>query len=147
MRRDAKSQLDHTTVAHNRFALTKTDLHIMMVQEGLIEWIDRFVHGLLGDEEQPSTVRIITYSQPLLRRCNQFQQFRWQWIGRLNVDADGINVTAHSNCCHCNLSIVGKRTDNTCGKGRRSSGSFRYRALRLPKSLQQLTRDDTSRAT
>jgi hypothetical protein len=73
VRRDAKSQLDHTTVAHNRFALSKIDLHIMMVQEGLIEWIDRFVHGLLGNEEQPSTVRIIAYSEPLLRRCNHFQ--------------------------------------------------------------------------
>jgi hypothetical protein len=71
VRGDTKSQFDYPTIAHNRFALSKTDLHILMIQEDLVERIDSFVHGLLGDKEKPSMVWVIRYSLPLLRSGDQ----------------------------------------------------------------------------
>jgi hypothetical protein len=57
---DAKSQFDDPTVTHDRFALGKTNLHVVMVEEGLVEWVHCLVYGLLGDEKQSSMIRVIT---------------------------------------------------------------------------------------
>jgi hypothetical protein len=51
VRRDAKSQFDYPTTAHDRFALSKLDLHVVMLKEDLVERIHGFVHGFLGNEE------------------------------------------------------------------------------------------------
>ena len=75
---DAKSQFDDPTITHDSFALGKTNLHVVMVKEGLVEWVHCLVYSLLGDEKQSPMIRVITQSQPLLRRCDQVQQFRRQ---------------------------------------------------------------------
>src|SRR5262249_408825 len=122
---DAKSQFDDPTVTHDRFALGKTNLHVVMVEEGLVEWVYCFVYRLLGDEKQSSMIRVITQSQPLLRRCDQVQQFRRQWFGRLDVYPYGAHITTHPDGCHRNPRIVGERTDHACGPGWRSPGRSR----------------------
>ena len=82
---DAKAQFDDPTIAHDSFALGKTDLHVVMVKEGLVERVHCLVYSLLGDEKHSSMIRVITQCQPLLRRCDQVQQFRRQCFGRLDV--------------------------------------------------------------
>jgi hypothetical protein len=57
---DAKSQLHNPTIAHNSSALGKTNLYVVMVKEGLVEWMHGLVYSLLGNEKQSSMVRIIT---------------------------------------------------------------------------------------
>src|SRR5262249_47529616 len=57
---DAKSQLHNPTIAHNSFALGKTNLHVVMVKEGFVEGMHCLVYGLLGDEKQSSMIRVIT---------------------------------------------------------------------------------------
>ena len=105
---DAKSQFDDPTIAHDRFALGKTNLHVVMVEERLVEWIYCLVYGLLGDEKQSSLVRVIAYSQPLLRRCDQVQQFSRQRFGRLDVYPYGAYITTHPDCRDRNTRIVGE---------------------------------------
>jgi hypothetical protein len=56
---DAKSQFDDPTIAHDSFALGKTNLHVVVVKEGLVEWVHCLVYGLLGDEKQSPLVRVI----------------------------------------------------------------------------------------
>jgi hypothetical protein len=67
---NAKSQFDDPAIAHDSFVFGKANLHVVMVKKRLVEWVYCLVHGLLGDEKQSSLVRIIAYSQPLLRRCD-----------------------------------------------------------------------------
>ena len=57
---DAKSQFDDPAIAHDSFVLGKTDLHVVMVKEGLVERVHCLVYSLLGDEKQSSLVRVIT---------------------------------------------------------------------------------------
>ena len=75
---DTKSQFDNPSVAHNCFAVGEINLDIMMIKEPLVEWINCLVYGLFGDKEQSPLVRIVIYSQPLLWRRDQLEQFRRQ---------------------------------------------------------------------
>src|SRR5215467_8800441 len=122
---DAKSQFDDPTIAHDSFALGKANLHVVMVKKRLVEWVYCLIYSLLGDEKQSSLIRVIAYSQPLLRRCDQVQQFRWQRFGRLDVYPHRAHITTQSDCCNRNTSIVGERADDPCGPGWRSPGSSR----------------------
>ena len=97
---------------HQRHAGHEADilelLHVVRVEERLVEWIYCLVYGLLGDEKQSSLVRVIAYSQPLLRRCDQVQQFRRQRFGRLDVYPYGAYITTHPDCRDRNTRIVGE---------------------------------------
>jgi len=75
---DTKSQFDNPTIAHNCLAGGEINLDIMMIKEPLVEWINCLVYGLFGDKEQSPLVRIVIYSQPLLWRRDQLEQFRRQ---------------------------------------------------------------------
>lgn len=57
---DAKSQFDDPTIAHDSLAFGKTNLHVVMVKEGLVEWVHCLVYGLFGDEKHSSMIRVIT---------------------------------------------------------------------------------------
>jgi hypothetical protein len=105
---DAKSQFEDPTIAHDSFALSKTNLHVVVVKEGLVERVHCLVDSLLGDEKQSSLVRVITYAQPLLRRCDQIQQFVRQRFGRLDVYPYGAYITTHPDCRDRNTRIVGE---------------------------------------
>jgi hypothetical protein len=78
MRCDTKSQFDNASVAHNCFAVGEIDLDVMMIKEAPVEWINCLVYGLFGDKEQSPLIWIVIYSQPLLWRRDQLEQFRRQ---------------------------------------------------------------------
>ena len=105
---NAESQFDDPAIAHDSFVLGKTNLHVVMVKKCLVEWVYCLVYGLLGDEKQSSLVRVIAYSQPLLRRCDQVQQFRRQRFGRLDVYPYSAYITTHPDCRDRNTRIVGE---------------------------------------
>lgn len=94
-----KAQFDHATVPHDGFALGQIDFNIVMFEEDLVQRMDRLVHGLLGNEEQSSAVRVVTQFEPLLWRRDQVQQLGRQALGRLNVDAQRTDAGTRSNCC------------------------------------------------
>ena len=110
---NAKSQFDDPAIAHDSFVLGKANLHVVMVKERLVERVYCLVYGLLGDEKQSSLVRVIAYSQPLLRRCDQVQQFRRQRFGRLDVYPYSAYITTRPDCRDRNTRIVGERADDS----------------------------------
>ena len=51
-----KAQFDHASAANYGFAFGQIDFDVVMFEERLVERMDRLVHGLLGHEQQSSTV-------------------------------------------------------------------------------------------
>ena len=118
----------------------------MMFEEELVQRMDRFVHGLLGNEEQSSAVRVISQFEPLLWRRDQVQQLGRQALGWLNVDAQRIDVGAHSDCCDRDSSVMSQRADDASRPHRRSRNALGQRAAGMPELRQELASDDTSGA-
>ena len=83
---DSEPQFDNSAIANGGFALGKTDLDVVMIEECLVEGVDGLVDGLLGGEEQSPVIRVVGNSQPLLRSRDQIQQIGRQRLGRLDVD-------------------------------------------------------------
>ena len=93
MRRHAKSQVDDPAVADGGGTLRETDFDVVMIEKGLVERKNRLVRRFLGDEEQPSAVRVMTDIQPLGGRRDQLHQVGRQRFRRLDVDAQRADLT------------------------------------------------------
>src|SRR4051794_40562888 len=117
-----------------------------MFEEDLVQRMDRLVHGLLGNEEQSSAVRVVTQFEPLLWRRDQVQQLGRQALGRLNVDAQRTDVGTHSNCCDRDSSIMSQRADDASRPHRCPRNALRQGAGGVPELSQELASDDASGA-
>jgi hypothetical protein len=120
--RDTESKLDRPAIANGGFAILEIDLHVVMIEENLVEWMDRLEHGLLGNKDKPSMIGIVTDIDPFQRGRNDLQQFRGQALRRLDIYSNGTNVTARSDGRNGHTSIVAERAGNSCrpnGRARR----------------------------
>ncbi len=124
VRRDRKSQLDNPAVSHGRFAIHEIDVNVVMIEEYLIERMNRLEHGFLGNKKQPSLIRVMTDIEPLPGRRNNVQQIRRQAFRRLDVYSNRSNVTAHPHRCNCNAGIVTERAGDPRRPDRRSGGNL-----------------------
>ena len=120
---NAKAEFDNSAITHAAFAGSQVDLDVVVLEKCLIEWIDRFVHGFFGDEEQSPLVRVVPDFQPLLRRRDQVQQLGWQGFGRFDVYAQSANVAAHPDRRNRNAGIVGQGAEDTGRPDWRARGS------------------------
>ena len=146
VRRDRKSQLDNPAVSDGRFAIHEIDVNVVMLEEDLVERMNRLEHGLLGNKKQPSPIRVMTDIEPLPGRRNDVQQIRRQAFRRLDVYSNRSNIPAHPHRCNCNAGIVTERAGDPCRPDRRSGGGSRQDGFGSSKSRQELARDNASGA-
>lgn len=144
VRRDGKSQLDHPAVSHDRSTIDEVDVNVVMLEEDLVERMNRLEHGLLGNKEQPSPIRVMTDIEPLPGRRNDVQQIRRQAFRRLDVYSDRPDIAAHPHRCNRDTGIVAERACYPCGPDGRSGGGSRQDAFGPPKPRQELARDNAS---
>src|SRR5512137_2713100 len=71
---DRESDVDDTAGAHGGFAVGEVDLHVMMLEKGLVEWMDRLVNSLFGSEQQSPPQRIVANVYALFGCRDQIQQ-------------------------------------------------------------------------
>ena len=130
MRGDTKTQLHRSSVANLSLAIGEIDFDVVMIEEHVVERIERLVHGLLGNEEQPSSVRVMSDIEPLSRCRDNFQQLGRQAFRRFHIYSNRAYVTARSDCGHRNKRIMAERADDPRGPDRRSGRISRQGAFR-----------------
>ena len=88
MPRRREPQVYLATVRYVGFPLIESDLDVVILEEHVVERMNRLVGRLFRCEEQAATPRIIGDMRPFIRGCYQVQHLQRQWLRGLDVDAD-----------------------------------------------------------
>jgi len=106
MGRDAGAERECVPGSRRGRAAHEIDLDVAEFEKDMIERIDRLVHRLLGGEEKFALQRIVGNAAQLLRRGNQFEHFRRQRHGGLDVDPDRADIALQANSSHGDPIVV-----------------------------------------
>jgi hypothetical protein len=142
MRRHAKTDFDHSTIAYDSFAGCKIDLDILMIKKCMIEGMERFIYCFLGHKKEPSCTGILAERQSFSRRCHQLEQVGGQGFSRLDVYAERANITLTSDGRHRYVRIVRERADDPCRPDRRPRRRFRQCASGMSRACQEFAGND-----
>ena len=142
----AESEIHGAAGAHARRLIGQIDLHVVMIEELVIERKDGLVDGLFRDEEKPPGVRVGGKGCALTRGGDEFEQFGGKSFGRLNIDPDASQVFASSNGGNSDAGIVGERAQDAFWPNWRPCRRFGQRCPLMAQLFDQRSRNNTRRS-
>jgi len=147
MRGNTQAQMDNSPVADRCYPVREVDFHIVMIEKHPIERIYRLVDCFFGDEQHPSSKPVDIQVRALSWCRDQIHQFRGQKLGRFDIYSQCPEILRATDRRDGIVRIVSQRTSDTLGPSRRSSAAALDGALRIAKTLQQVSCNQTRRST
>jgi hypothetical protein len=118
VRENAPVERERASGSGRREPAGKVDLDVVKIQKIMIERVGRLVDRLLDGEEKLCPQRVVSNRKALAWRGDQLEHVRRQRRGRIDIDADRIQVTPQPDSGDSNPIIMCHRAYDSGGPDR-----------------------------